>query len=117
MKKHIVMTFMLLMFSGFTWADQCSTLPKEKALQAKKIISSFIKTNEIAVIDIYCQACMFTYPQVLVADSVELKDFQVRGYQEVIVNNEPVDLAYMYINGENLASMIGCKAVGVDKFL
>lgn len=113
----MVMTFILLLVSGLSWADQCSTLPKDKALQAKKIISKFIKTNEIPVIDVYCQACMFTYPQVLVADSVELKDFQVQGYQEVIVNNERVDLAYMYINGENLASMIGCKAIGVDKFL
>ncbi len=117
MKKQIVMTFMLLMFSGLTWADQCSTLPKDKALKAKKIISSFIKANEIAVIDLYCQACMFTYPEPVVADSVSLKDFQVKGYKEILVNNISIDLAYVYINGENVASMIGCKTVGVDKFL
>lgn len=117
MKKQIVMTFILLLFSSLSWADQCSKLPKDKALKAQKIISTFIKTNEIAVIDLYCQACMFTYPEPIVADSVSLKDFQVKGYKEILVNNVSIDLAYVYINGENVANIIGCKTVGVDKFL
>ncbi len=34
-----------------------------------------------------------------------------------LVNDKKIDLAYTYINGENVANMVGCKAVGVGKFL
>lgn len=117
MKKQLVMTFTLLVLSTQVWADQCSTLPNDKAIHAKKLISKFIKSNEIAVIDIFCEACMDTTPKALVAENVELKNFQVKGYQEIYLNDKPIDLAYTYINGENIANLIGCKTIGVEKFL
>lgn len=117
MKKLIISTFLLMLFTNLAWADQCSTLPNEKALKAKEIISNFIKTHEVAVIDLYCEACMDKIPKALVADTVNLKNFQVKGFKEILINEKSIDLAYVYINGENLASMIDCKTIGVDQFL
>lgn len=117
MKKQLVMTFILMLFTNLVWADQCSTLPKQKALKAKNIIEKFIKSNDLAVIDIYCEACMDEIPKAIVADTVHLKDFQVKGFKEILVNEKVIDLAYVYLNGVNMASMIGCKTVGVEKFL
>ena len=111
------MTFTLLMTSTLAWADQCSTLPADKAQQAYKIIDKFIKSNEIAVLDIYCEACRDDYPIAIVADSVDIKEFQVKGYKEVLINDKNVDLAYLYLNGENIAKMVGCKTMGVDQYL
>lgn len=117
MKKMLFLTFTLLIFANLALADQCSTLPRNKANRAYQIIKDYIDNNQIAVIDVFCKTCVEALPKALVVDNVSLKEFQVKGYQEIIINKELVDLAYVYINGENLASIVDCKTVGVDKFL
>lgn len=117
MKKQVLITFILLVLTHSAFADQCTRLPKSKAKAAHKIITNFIKSNDIAVADIFCEACRDEAPKVVVLESTELKDFQVKGYKEITVNDQAVDLAYLYINGENVASMVDCKTIGVDKFL
>lgn len=118
MKKRIVMTLLFkFVFMAQAWGAQCSALPEQKALKAQKLIADYVKQHQIAVVDMYCEACRDEYPKALVVESVALSDFQIKGYKEISVNNKAIDLAYMYINGENVASMVGCKAIGVDRYL
>jgi hypothetical protein len=115
MKKLILFTFML--YSMGSLAAQCNALPQSMANKAYELLDKHKKLNEIAVIDIYCEACRDEAPKPMVVDSVNLKDFQIKGYKQVMVNNKKIDLAYTYINGENVATIIGCKAVGINQYL
>lgn len=99
------------------YADQCSVLPAKQAKKAQEILQKHLSDNSIAVIDKYCEACRDEYIKPIVIDSIEMKDFQVRGYNELYINSKKIDLAYLYLGGVNLAGKIGCKAIGVSKYL
>lgn len=116
--KGMIASFIIVMFTiADGQASQCHILPKKQAKKAISILTRFKKLNPIAVIDIYCEACRDLAPKPVVIDSVTKENFQVNGFEKVLVNNQKIDLAYTYINGENVANMIGCQATGVAHHL
>lgn len=117
MKRFIICISLFSLLTGQVLAAQCHALPKDMAIKAVNILTKHKKLNPIAVVDKYCKACRDEAAIPIVLDSVEAIDFQINGYKKIIVNNKKIDLAYIYLNGENIADMIGCKAVGVSRFL
>jgi len=98
---------------GQAKASQCQAIKGVDALKVEKLLNEFKANNPIAVIDRYCLSCRDQYVKPIVIDQIEIKDFQVRGYKEIYVNQKKIDLAYIYLNGENLAEKIGCKVKGI----
>lgn len=117
MTKYLSIIFCALLLISQAFADQCSVIPKLKANKALSLLKNFKHNNSIAVIDKYCKACRDESPQAIVIDEVSISDFQIKGYREVKINNEVIDLAYYYLNGENIAQMVGCNTIGVDRLL
>lgn len=117
LKKFCFLAILIFTLNTIAFADQCSALPLKQAYQAEQILKDFTKKNSIAVIDRFCEACMDTMVKPIVIDSIKIKDFQVKGYKEILINDKKIDLAYIYLNGENLAEKIGCKVIGNSYFL
>ena len=107
----------LALFSCSAFADQCSVLPISSAIKAKEILNKHLNSNSIAVIDRYCESCRDEMATPIVIDTIELKSFQVHGYNEIYVNDKKIDLAYIYLDGNNIASQVGCNTIGVSKYL
>lgn len=116
MKKILNYILISNIFALNAIAAQCVVLPEEKANKAVELLIKHKKRNPIAVIDLYCEACRDEYPRPIVLENVELINFQVEGYKQIMINNKKIDLAYSYLNGVNIASMIDCKAIGVKKY-
>jgi hypothetical protein len=110
--------FLILMTtSSVAFADQCSVLPAKSAHIAKELLSNHLRSNTIAVIDRYCESCRDEVATPIVIDTVTIKDFQVDGFKEIYVNEKKIDLAYIYLEGVNIAGKIGCKAFGISEYL
>lgn len=112
MRKFLIITLFLL-GSVSSYASQCQAILGVDAQKIVKMLREHKLNNSIAVIDKYCHSCRDQYVKPIVIEQIELKDFQVRGYKEVYINRKKIDLAYIYLNGENLAEKIGCKARGI----
>ena len=117
MKKLVFTLLISLIGLQSAMADQCMIVSNAKAKEAKTQVEQLLSDNSIVVIDKFCEACMDVTPEPLVVDNVKLKNSQVKGFMSLSINNVPVDLAYIYINGENLAAKIGCRTFGVSQYL
>jgi hypothetical protein len=115
--KNILTLSIFSLMSLSAFADQCSVLKISSANIAKEILSTHLSSNKIAVIDKFCESCMDKRAMPIVIDSIETKDFQVKGYKEIYINKQKIDLAYIYINGKNIATSIGCRTIGVSEYL
>ena len=113
MKMLFYSLFLCIVLIGQANASQCQAVKGIDAIKVEKLLTDFKAKNSIAVIDRYCLSCRDQYVEPIVIEQVELRDFQVRGYKEIYVNQKKIDLAYIYLNGENLAEKIGCKVKGI----
>lgn len=106
-----------LLFSTQLWAAQCEVLPKVAAQKAYELLLKHKKVNDIAIIDRFCKSCFDKYPKPIVIDELEITDFQVKGFQEIKINNDVIDLAYLFLEGDNLAKLVGCKTITDSSYL
>lgn len=92
-------------------ADQCAYITRQ---QAEKAIKAVLDTTKLQTL---CEPCGESKPQSLTIKSIGIKDVGYQGYWQLSVNDQGLDLAYTYVNGLNLAKVVGCTATGVSAAL
>ena len=98
-------------------ADQCSYITKEQAVTAV----SRLDLNDI--IYLLCEPCGETTPKLTIIKSLSAETVNYEEYWQVKVNNQGIDLAYVFIdagienNLVNLAAISDCPARSVSLVL
>jgi hypothetical protein len=112
-----ILPLLLFTLSTSTFASQCKYLSKVQVKNAQDIIVESQANNSIFVIDRYCEACLDLYPKPIVVEDVGAKAHINKLTSSLLINKRIEDIAYLYVNGENLASKVGCKTVAVSKYI
>lgn len=98
-------------------ADQCAYISKEQALIA------ISRLNLGDTIYLFCEPCQENRPQRTVIQSLSVETVDYQDYWQVNINNEGIDLAYVFIPAQvdnhfiNLAATTGCPASNVSPVL
>ncbi|MCU0701370.1 MAG: hypothetical protein MUC96_33085 [Myxococcaceae bacterium] len=107
----------LMLVAPTALADQCAWIPRG---QAEKAISKLKGKNVIE----WCEPCGEPKPAKTAAKKasvVTARPVDDGKLGEVLVNEKPVDLAYLFVEWgntyRNVASLVGCPATGVSKRL
>lgn len=98
-------------------AGQCHYISKIQADKALAILESHKDKSALFVIDQYCESCMDSYPKPILVDSFSVQKHRMKNIFEISINTNTIDAAYTYVDGSNLATLIGCKTVAVSKYL
>ena len=114
--KTIVLAFAIAAFSIAAYADQAAYITRTQAEKA----AAFLKDQ--TQIRHYCAPCDEKGDRVEHISTVEAVDANYRGYWEVKVNGEGIDLAYVYFRTKdgkwkNLAKEMDVKVRDVPKEL
>jgi len=107
MKKALLITIITLS-SVSAFADQCAYISKA---HAQKAVKALLETEKVQSL---CEPCGETKAQTITVESLGLRKAGYENYSEVVINNKGIDLAYTYVNGMNLAKLVGCTADGVS---
>jgi hypothetical protein len=113
----IVISLILMTQISSAYGAICKYLPSASIKDAKSLLDSFKKANSIAVVDKFCESCLDRSPKPIVIDTVEITPHSVTGYAGILLNGEAVDLAYLYLNGENLSFKYNCHTKYTSRFL
>jgi len=106
MKKIIFCIALLTISSAF--ADQCQLVTKN---QAKKALNLVLESNKV---EGFCELCGEELPKLLVVNKVSVERAGFGDFWELKINDKISDLAYTYVNGHNLAEIVGCEVMGVS---
>ncbi len=118
MKKQKIFTFILAFFATFPVnASLCKYLNSKRATQAFERLINYKKERSIAIVDKYCEACGDTYVEPLVLEEITYRPYDVKGFASIGINGKERDLAFLYLEGENLGHKYGCKAANVHASL
>jgi putative ribosome biogenesis GTPase RsgA len=94
---------------------QCKSLEIAKANRALMILKTLQKKNSIMVIDQFCEFCKDeSFPNPIVVNKITLVKDANRKIASIFINKEKVDLAYIFVDGNNLAKAINCKTYAVS---
>ncbi len=104
----VIISLVVLSFSFSVFADQCAYISKS---QAKKALGMALKGR---VIESLCEPCGQTEPEYIDVKSIGIRDVNYDSFWELQVNGEGVDLAYTYIDGQNLSKLSDCPSQGVS---
>ncbi|MCB9072518.1 MAG: hypothetical protein H6623_02765 [Bdellovibrionaceae bacterium] len=103
---------LVLVFSANAMADQCAYVSKDMATQALQKVAGSKKVQS------YCLPCMNTQGAATYdIKSLGIADVDYQGYWELQINGQGVDIAYIYVDGKSLASLVSCPTVGVPEEL
>lgn len=111
MKKILVSLTSVLMLASQANADQCAYVTKT---EAEKAVKAIIETQTIQSL---CIPCGESKAETIELESVGFRKVSAGQYHEVMINGQGIDLAYTYVNGLNLAKLVGCPASGVSAAL
>ncbi|MGE0525640.1 MAG: hypothetical protein AB7G93_07630 [Bdellovibrionales bacterium] len=108
--KKIAVAVALSAFGSVAMADQCAVVTAEQAAQAVEIIQAATTVEHM------CEPCGENRPTQLSVRNVDLQTFSGvgSGQYSVLINGKSADLAYTYVNGYNVAYMVGCPTQGVS---
>jgi len=106
-----------LAISSSSFAATCKYLPKAKMSKVVEILTAHAASNKIAVIDKYCESCLDKSPKAIVIDSFKTKQHQISGFESLEINGKVYDLAYLYIDGENLSHKFNCHNKYISQYL
>jgi hypothetical protein len=95
----------------------CKYLPSASIKDAQSLLESFKKSQDIAVVDKFCESCLDRSPKPIVIDSIEVYNHSVSGYAGLKLNGKTIDLAYLYLNGENLSFKYNCQTKYISRYL
>lgn len=124
----VISVLMILLNSKqlMAYEPQCIFLSDQQVTKAIQILEKWNSKNEIPVIDSFCEFCTDKYPKPIILESANIsKDIDLRlpanlkneSISKIEVNGTVVDLAYLYVDGKNLAFEVGCETYGVSKEL
>ena len=120
MKKFLIFCMMCAWLPSLANADQCALIPQDVAEKAYTLLSQSKDYTD------FCAPCNDTEPvtkqiKTLDIQSVYLKYADETLYQ-ILINDKPIDIAYIYINGKNLGMQANCTPISmvpeyIDDFL
>ena len=108
--------FLMVIFLSTAQAsiNNCQNLSKSQALEAFNLIKN-TDIYEYTILDLYCEACLDTYPKPLLVESYKV--MKTKSGYSIFLDGMAYNLAYLYSGGENLAQKVGCETFAVSKFL
>lgn len=109
--KKLMLVIGLLSISSVSMADQCSYVAKAQAKLALKMVL------ETTTLQTLCEPCGETIAKKVAYKDVGVRDVNYQGYWQLHADGKGLDLAYTYVNGLNLAQLVGCTATGVSASL
>lgn len=104
----------ILAFSAHASADQCQLVDRAKAAKALRVLT------RATTVQTFCAPCGDRAVVLVDVKKISMENrntqgyWESQGYWEVKINDQGIDLAYTYVNGTNLAMMVGCPAQGVS---
>jgi len=112
----IFFLLMLAIFTNFSFAKnlECENLNEKQANRALELLKTELK-KDVFVIDKYCESCFDSYPSPILVESIDVKKDSANFHIEI--NNNIVDITYLYVEGRSLASFAGCETIAVSPFL
>ena len=100
---------MCLLFPLPIMADQCALVPGDVAMNAYEIL---LDSSEYTY---FCAPCLDTEPISKPIDTVEIHDKYYKPINDVMyeiyINNKPIYLSYVYVNGINLVMQANCTPI------
>ena len=119
MNKAIILTIFAILVSTMDTASaaQCKFLSNNQAEQAQEVLMGNTAIASMNVVDYYCESCMDKYPKPIVLDDIKIVRNIIGEKSVIMINNKSVDLAYLYVNGVNLASEVSCETYAVSTYL
>lgn len=98
-------------------ASHCKYISAKYATKAFEDLARYKRSSNIPVVDQFCESCEDAYVKPIVIEELEYKTYQVKGFASISINGEEVDLAYLFLNGENLGHSYNCKTQVASQFL
>lgn len=109
--KNLIFAAAVILSGSFSMADQCQMVSKDKA---EKALIAITQTQSVQSL---CELCGERIPLTVTVKSVGMRNSNYQNFWEVMINDNPIDLAYTYVNGLNLAKLTGCTTQGVTSSL
>ena len=95
-------------------AAQCENVSVTTATKALNFLKKLDSSQEIFIVDEYCEACLDYIPKPILVNSIKLIKDKRTNRASIEINKNKVDMAYIYVDGDNLAKMIGCHTYAVS---
>ena len=107
-RKTII--FIVSLFPAMALADQCAYISKEIVVQAMDVLQTVETFVE------YCPLCDDFMPIKKTIMSLRYKPIEYQNdiAYEIYINDSPIDLAYIYIEGINLGIKLKCSETITD---
>ena len=109
--KKIIVSSLIVFIGSISFADQCAFISKT---QAEKAVKALLDTQSVQSL---CEPCGETSAKIISVNSLGLRKANFKNFSEVVINEKGIDLAYTYVNGLNLAKLVGCTAHDVSSSL
>lgn len=114
-KSHLAALIGASLFALPAMADQAAYLPE---VDADRAVTLLQKTYTLKS---FCAPCGDTHAQSMEVNSINKADVNYKGYWEVQINGEGVDLAYLYFpekdKWRNVAITLDIPVKGVPEFI
>lgn len=113
----VTLSYLATILCTSALADQCAYITKEQAQTAVSRLSLDLTIYSL------CEPCGDKIPQPMTIESLGIETVDYQDYWQVKVNNEGIDLAYIYVNSGvdgnflNLAAVANCQATQVSPIL
>ena len=108
--KKTILALTLILAGNVAMADQCAVVTKKQATKAIQLIKMATTVQAL------CEPCGESEAKTLKPYSADLQTFGGLESKQFVVNvdGKIIDLAYTYVNGLNLAAIVGCEAHNVS---
>lgn len=120
MKKQLTFFAIYILCFSLAYADQCEWVSWDVAEKAYNLLLNSLDYTH------FCAPCMDKEPITKQINTVDIKPVDRKGNSktlyQILINNKPIDIAYVYINGKNLGMQADCTPIGdvpeyIDDFL
>lgn len=116
--KKIVLTTMATLMSVAAMADQCALISSKTQMTTAATILRNAAESKLSVKE-FCEPCGDKKAKSVRIASVQVRAEDLSKYNmgtlyKAKVNGKEIDLAYTYVNGINLAAMVGCPTRSVS---
>ncbi len=95
LKIRLFVLIALLVVAPALLADQAAYLSKDQAKAALALL------QDAVIVKFFCAPCGDAIPLSILIKNLEVMDTNYENYWEVQINNEGVDLAYIYFMSDN----------------
>lgn len=105
--KKILLTSIISLISTAAFADQCAVVNAQMTSKALSVLKDAQTVHE------FCEPCGDVRAQKLFIRNVSYRAYDKSNF-EILINGKSIDLAYTYVNGLNLAKIVGCPTIRVS---